>query len=264
MAVDRGYGSGKPRSAANSAARRTRAASAGLRKQGIKIAGRKIGNTATASLKPLSGTSDYVAGENAARKQLGVSGQAARYRQLPTAARATARGLVREITGIDVSRRGVSVDPMSLAMALPIGKVLKAAKVLRAAGNIERAAALESRIALKDIGREIGKAPKRGSTPFDARYVERGINGTRFEDMGNLNVIDKRQGLSGQNRINRELKNSSSVYPRISGKERLGAKPTTSPFVEAYRKRKIKEQTKKAKTGRASSLLREYLPGLYD
>jgi hypothetical protein len=36
MAVDRGYGSGKSRSAANSAARRTKAASANLRKKNIK------------------------------------------------------------------------------------------------------------------------------------------------------------------------------------------------------------------------------------
>jgi hypothetical protein len=36
MGVDKGYGSGKPRSAANSASRRTRAASAGLRQENIR------------------------------------------------------------------------------------------------------------------------------------------------------------------------------------------------------------------------------------
>jgi len=174
------------------------------------------------------------------------------------------------MTGIDVSRKGVSVDPLSVAMALPLGKVLKAAKVLRAAGQagnklkFATAEALEARIAMKDIGREIGKAPKRGSTPFDARYVERGTKGTRFENMDNLSSYEKRMGLSGENRASREMKKSASVYPKISSKERMGVKPKTSPFVEAYGKRKMKAKAKMEKKGRASSLLREYLPGLYD
>lgn len=152
MAVDRGYGSGSARSAANSASRRNSAASAGLRKKGIKKAGRKYTSTATAKAKSVSGSSDYVARENAARTQLGTAGVAARARQFPTAARATARGLLREVTGIDVSRKGVSVSPESLAMALPVGKVLKAAKALRAAGNIAKADSLTARVVAKAAG----------------------------------------------------------------------------------------------------------------
>lgn len=96
----------------------------------------------------IPGTSDYVVRENAARKQLGVAGLAARNKQLPKAARA----FTKEMTGIDVSRKGVSVDPMGLAMALPVGKVLKAAKVLRAAGKLNTAAMLEARVSAKLIG----------------------------------------------------------------------------------------------------------------
>ena len=105
----------------------------------------------------IPGTSDYVVRENAARKQLGVAGLAARNKQVPAAARATARGLLREITGIDVSRKGVKVDPMGLAMALPLGKVVKAAKVLRAAGKVEQAAALSARAGAKTRGTKIGR-----------------------------------------------------------------------------------------------------------
>ncbi len=204
--------------------------------------------------------SEYLQREEAAKKQLGTKGVKNRVKQLPTAARAS----LREMTGVDISRKGVSVDPLGVAMALPLGKVLKAAKALRAAGQIGKASSLEARIAMKDIGREIGKAPKRGSTPFDARYVERGTKGTRFENMDNLTSFEKKYGLSGENRVSREIKKSSSVYPKISSKERSGIKPKTSPFVEAYGKRKLKAEAKRAKRGRASSLLAEYLPGLYD
>lgn len=51
MAVDKSYGSGKSRSAANSAARRTRAASAGLRKANIqKVASKPFQRQAVASV----------------------------------------------------------------------------------------------------------------------------------------------------------------------------------------------------------------------
>lgn len=148
--------------------------------------------------------------------------------------------------------------------ALPVGKVKAAAAGLRAAGQFGKASAVEARIAMKDIGREIGKSSKRGSTPFDAMYVERGTRGTRFENMDNLSSIERKYGLSGQNRASREMKRSASVYPKVNSKERLGIKPKTSPLVEAYGKRKIKEESKRAKRGRAGSLLAEYLPGLFE
>ena len=76
--------------------------------------------------------SEYLQREEAAKKQLGAKGVKKRVKQLPTAARAS----LREMTGIDISRKGVKIDPFAVAMALPVGKVLKAASVLRAAGNL--------------------------------------------------------------------------------------------------------------------------------
>lgn len=94
----------------------------------------------------IPGTSDYVVRENAARKQLGVAGLAARNKQLPTAARAT----LREMTGIDVSRKGVKVDPGAAALAaagfIPFGKSISvAAKVLKPASA--RIASAATRVA---------------------------------------------------------------------------------------------------------------------
>ena len=105
----------------------------------------------------IPGTSDYVVRENAARKQLGVAGLAARNKQVPTAARA----FTKEMTGIDISRKGVSVDPFGVAMALPVGKVLKAAKALRAAGKIGQASALEARAAANTAGKYCGGTGKK-------------------------------------------------------------------------------------------------------
>jgi hypothetical protein len=98
--------------------------------------------------------SEYLQREEAAKKQLGAKGVKKRVKQLPTAARAS----LREMTGIDVSRKGVSVDPMGVAMALPLGKVAKAAVTLRNVGRAAEAAALGSRMAAKAAGQGAGKS----------------------------------------------------------------------------------------------------------
>jgi len=53
---------------------------------------------------------------------------------------------------VSVNRKGLTADPAGLAMALPVGKVLKAAKALRAAGNIGKADALTARVVAKAAG----------------------------------------------------------------------------------------------------------------
>ena len=106
--------------------------------------------------------SEYLKREEAAKKQLGAKGVKKRVKQLPTAARA----FTREMTGIDVSRKGVKVDPFAVAMALPVGKVLKAAKVLRAAGKAAQAGPLANRLVAKSLGKDAGRliAQNRGAT----------------------------------------------------------------------------------------------------
>ena len=236
MAVDRGYGTGSARSAANSASRRNSAASAGLRKKGIKKAGRKYTSTATAKAKSVSGSSDYVARENAARTQLGTAGVAARARQFPTAARATARGLLREFTGIDVSRKGVSVSPESLAMALPIGKVAKAARALGAAGKTDQAAALMARAAAKIKGQKIGREfsyfdepvelaresrvrsesvfPRVGGAGTTVRRGRGTVNQKGLEEM----IAGGREPSSEMLRIPQILKGTNEAYENIAQK----------------------------------------------
>jgi len=119
MAVDKSYGSGKSRSAAK-------------KKKEPRV---------------IPGTSDYVVRENAARKQLGVAGLAARNKQVPTAARAA----FREMTGIDISRKGVSVDPIGLAMAVSPLKLLKAGKALRSTASLLGKSVTKNRL-LKQAG----------------------------------------------------------------------------------------------------------------
>ena len=124
--------------------------------------------------------SEYLQREEAAKKQLGTKGVKKRVKQLPTAARAS----LREMTGIDISRKGVSVDPFGVAMALPIGKVLKAAKVLRAAGKASQATALEARLGAKEAGKFFGGTGKKSQglgLPMD-RAVDVGGRARDFSE----------------------------------------------------------------------------------
>jgi hypothetical protein len=207
MAVDKSYGSGYKNTGMKKPVA-PKAASAKLRKGGVKAAAKKYTSITTSKAKMLPGTSDYVAQENAARKQLGVAGLAARNRQLPAAARATARGLVREATGVDISSKGIKVNPLGLAMALPVGKVLKAAKVLRAAGNIERAAALESRVAAKTIGRNI---------PKDYSYFPKGLASGPKTVEGKLRSASTSVFPRGTDLAKRALKAKSELRTSIKG-----------------------------------------------
>ena len=111
--------------------------------------------------------SEYLQREQAAKKQLGAKGVKKRVKQLPTAARA----FTREMTGIDISRKGVSVDPIGLAMAVSPFKLLKASKALRAAGQIDRALGVEARVAAKALG---GSRKAKGLYPGKAFLGETG------------------------------------------------------------------------------------------
>jgi hypothetical protein len=144
--------------------------------------------------------SEYLQREEAAKKQLGAKGVKKRVKQLPTAARAS----LREMTGIDVSRKGVSVDPMGVAMALPVGKVLKAAKALRAAGNISRADSLTARVVAKAAGGS--KAAARGQREQRVvAFMRPDYPGVFQGPVDSVRVGGKARGLS------------ESVFPRVGG-----------------------------------------------
>ena len=62
--------------------------------------------------------------------------------------------LSKMLTGVGTDAKGkFSIDPMGLAFALPLGKVVKAAGVLRGAGRVAEAAALEARAGAKLAGK---------------------------------------------------------------------------------------------------------------
>lgn len=205
MGVDSSYGSGYKNTGLKKPVA-PKAASAKLRKKGIRKAGKKYTSITTAKAKMLPGTSDYVTQENAARKQLGVAGLAARNRQLPTAARA----FVKEMSGIDISRKGVSVDPIGLAMALPLGKVLKAASYLRGAGRLAEASMLEARNVSKLAGRAAGKRIAIARNPATSFGVGRG--GSKS---GEMVLSDWIRGATSVGGVTRKA--SEGVFPRIAG-----------------------------------------------
>ncbi len=90
--------------------------------------------------------SEYLQREDAAKKQLGAKGVAKRVKQVPRAARLS----VKELTGVNISRKGVSVDPGAAALAaagfIPFGKSISvAAKALKPASA--RIASAATRVA---------------------------------------------------------------------------------------------------------------------
>ena len=114
--------------------------------------------------------SEYLQREEAAKKQLGAKGVKKRVKQLPTAARA----FTREMTGIDISRRGVSVDPLGVAMAFPAFKAGKAAAALKGAlGAIPatKKAATMAKIAYND-GRVLARIAGRENASIGGSIID--------------------------------------------------------------------------------------------
>jgi hypothetical protein len=60
------------------------------------------------------------------------------------------------LTGVTAAKSGIKIDPLGVAMALPVFKLVAAAKALRAAGRIGQASALEARVLAKQAGKELG------------------------------------------------------------------------------------------------------------
>jgi hypothetical protein len=65
------------------------------------------------------------------------------------------------LTGVTAAKSGVKVDPLGVAMALPVFKLVAAARALRAAGRIQEASALAARVAAKEIGQTAGRGVPR-------------------------------------------------------------------------------------------------------
>ncbi len=136
--------------------------------------------------------SEYLQREEAAKKQLGTKGVKKRVKQLPTAARA----FTREMTGVDISRKGVSVDPLGVAMAFPVFKAGKAAAALKGAlGAIPatKKAATLAKIAYND-GRVLARIAGRETTSS---------GGSLINDVAMKNMA--RQGLRDFENIARPI-----------------------------------------------------------
>ena len=96
---------------------------------------------------------------------------------------------------VTLGKKGLKFAPEGLAMALPVGKVAKAAQALRTAGKMAQGFALEGRLAAKTAGklRGVNIAERSGRTPIEKLS----------------------QGMLALG--NRARKNSEKIYPRKSG-----------------------------------------------
>jgi len=145
--------------------------------------------------------SEYLQREEAAKKQLGAKGVKKRVKQLPTAARA----FTKEMTGIDISRKGVSVDPIGLAMAVSPFKLLKASRALRAAG-MARPYSVANRVAKEGLADQFFD---RAMTKFDGRNVSKEIAKRNAAGRSTELPVAAAKGL----KVSREA--SESVFPRL-------------------------------------------------
>jgi hypothetical protein len=139
---------------------------------------------------------------------------------------------------VTLGKKGLKADPASLAMALPVGKLVKAAKALRLIGKsgpvgpLMQAAALEARVLAKQAGRELGPQAVKNLGPKTLPPV-----GPTFR------------------------KTSESVFPRLpkkspTGKPDLGdlaAKETPFMTPQLYR-RYVKKVQKAAEGTRVTEL----------
>jgi hypothetical protein len=98
------------------------------------VAGRKLGRSEAIGFKLKAG--------------MPLTGSASGVKSITT--REAGEALTQGIVTLD--KKGLKFAPEGLAMALPIGKVAKAAKALRAAGKLNTAAMLEARVSAKLIG----------------------------------------------------------------------------------------------------------------
>ena len=74
---------------------------------------------------------------------------------------------------VTLGKKGLQADPASLAMALPVGKVLKAAQALKAVGKVKQSAALFARVGAKIRGKEIGRTSSYFDEPVDVARARR-------------------------------------------------------------------------------------------
>jgi len=74
---------------------------------------------------------------------------------------------------VTLGKKGLQADPASLAMALPVGKVLKAAQALKAAGKIKQATALIARVDAKRAGQVMGEFGNATQGVYQGRPLRR-------------------------------------------------------------------------------------------
>ena len=115
-----------------------------------KAPGKKEMNRTSGTAKRLTGRSEGIATKLKYGAPLTGSASGVKSISLKDAGEVLTQGI------FSASRKGLKMDPAGLAMALPVGKLVKAAQVLRTAGKLGKAAALEARVGAKTAGKIFG------------------------------------------------------------------------------------------------------------
>lgn len=139
-------------------------------------------------------SSEYLQREEAAKKQLGKKGVAKRVKQLPRAARLS----VRELTGVDVSRKGVRVNPGEVALAaagfIPFGGV--ATKGLKVASKASRISSAAARVAKAASKAAPARAAAAAAQSKIASRALSGVSDAASEAYSNYLKMERRLGSS--------------------------------------------------------------------
>jgi hypothetical protein len=141
---------------------------------------------------------------------------------------------------VTLGKKGLKADPASLAMALPLGKVLKARNALSAAGKIGQAGALDARLLAKAAGKQTARTG--GSTINDVAMRNQStsvfprINSTKVRTAPNR-ILE----MQGRKRA-AEYTDMDKFNDYMSGY------PTSKAEARAFGRSAAKEVAKNAKT----------------
>lgn len=163
--------------------------------------------------------SEYLQREEAAKKQLGAKGVKKRVKQLPQAARLS----VKELTGVDISRKGVSVNAGDAALAaagfIPFGKVFgTGARIAKAATRVSRAAKAANTARESMLAYEV--AQRRGMQAFARKLAGFADDGWQLDQNSGFRNIERTIRRSDFDQAEHEIASRLSRLQRLQRSKR--------------------------------------------
>ena len=196
------------------------------------MAKKKEMNRTAGTARRLTGRSEGIATKLKYGAPLTGSASGVKSISLKDAGEALTQGIV------TLGKKGLKVAPEGLAMALPVGKVLKAAKVFRAAGNIGKADALTARVVAKAAGGS--RAAVRGQREQKVIAFMRPEWPGIFNGSTTLGALKGSTGVRSAGTKARGI--SESVFPRV----KFGSNPVAEGTLNIVDTRRMNPAQAKA------------------